>query len=77
GYLAKHHIQYGSPVALEFTSVYFMLLNYWTIKASNDIARERHETFAEFEKSTYADGSYFDKYVSQDWGPKSATVKQL
>ncbi|MCG4841185.1 hypothetical protein, partial [[Ruminococcus] torques] len=47
------------------------------IKASNDIARERHETFAEFEKSTYADGSYFDKYVSQDWGPKSATVKQL
>ena len=77
GYLAKHHIQYGSPVALEFTSVYFMLLNYWTIKASNDIACERHETFAEFEKSTYADGSYFDKYVSQDWGPKSATVKQL
>lgn len=77
GYLAKHHIQYGSPVALEFTSVYFMLLNYWTIKASNDIARERHETFAEFEKSTYADGSYFDKYVSQDWGPKSATVKHL
>lgn len=77
GYLAKHHIQYGSPVALEFTSVYFMLLNYWTIKASNDIARERHETFAEFEKSTYADGSYFDKYVSQDWGPKSDAVKEL
>ena len=33
GYLAKNHIQYGSPVAVEFTSVYFMLLNYWSLLA--------------------------------------------
>lgn len=77
GYLAKHHIQYGSPVALEFTSVYFMLLNYWTLVASNEIAKERHETFADFDKSTYADGSYFDKYVTKDWGPQSDLVKKL
>ncbi|WP_251547502.1 class 1b ribonucleoside-diphosphate reductase subunit alpha [Limosilactobacillus caecicola] len=77
GYLAKHHIQYGSPVALEFTSVYFMLLNYWTLVASNEIATERHETFADFDKSAYADGSYFDKYVTKDWGPQSETVKEL
>lgn len=77
GYLAKHHIQYGSPVALEFTSVYFMLLNYWTLVASHEIAVERHETFADFDKSAYADGSYFDKYVTKDWGPQSDTVKEL
>ena len=77
GYLAKHHIQYGSPVALEFTSVYFMLLNYWTLVASHEIAVERHETFADFEKSAYADGSYFDKYINKDWGPQSDAVKDL
>lgn len=77
GYLAKNHIQYGSPVAVEFTSVYFMLLNYWSLVASNEIAKERHETFHNFEKSKYADGSYFDKYVSKDWGPKSDLVKKL
>ena len=77
GYLAKHHIQYGSPVAIEFTGVYFMLLNYWTLVASNEIAKEKGESFYEFEKSAYADGSYFDKYLSQDWGPKTAAVKKL
>lgn len=76
-YLAKHHIQYGSPVAIEFTSVYFMLLNYWSLVASNEIAKERHETFHAFDKSTYADGSYFDKYTSKEWGPKSDVVKEL
>ncbi|WP_283613366.1 class 1b ribonucleoside-diphosphate reductase subunit alpha [Ligilactobacillus aviarius] len=76
-FLAKNHIQYGSPESIEFTNVYFMLLNYWTLVASNKIAKERQETFFEFEKSAYADGSYFDKYVNQDWGPKSARVKEL
>lgn len=76
-FLAKHHIQYGSPVAIEFTGVYFMLLNYWSLVASNEIAKERHETFHNFDKSTYANGSYFDQYVEKDWGPQSATVKKL
>lgn len=76
-FLAKHHIQYGSPVAIEFTSVYFMLLNYWSLVASNEIAQERHETFHNFAKSTYADGSYFDQYVQHDWGPQSDVVKKL
>ncbi len=77
GFLAKHHIQYGSPVAIEFTSVYFMLLNYWSLVASNELAKEKGESFYEFDKSTYADGSYFDKYLEKDWGPKSDLVKKL
>ncbi|GLB47167.1 ribonucleoside-diphosphate reductase [Philodulcilactobacillus myokoensis] len=76
-YLAKNHIYYGSKDAIDFTSVYFMLLNYWTLKTSNQIARERHQTFYHFDKSKYADGSYFDKYVTKDWGPKSKRVKEL
>lgn len=76
-YLAKNHIEYGSLESIEFTSVYFMLLNYWTLVASNKIAKERQETFYEFEKSDYANGSYFDQYLNEDFAPKSKRVKEL
>lgn len=76
-FLAKNHIEYGSPEALDFTSVYFMLLNYWTLKASNTIARERQTTFANFAKSKYADGTYFDKYVTKSFAPQTDQVKAL
>ena len=76
-FLAKNQIEYGSDEAIEFTGVYFMLLNYWTLVASNKIAAERHETFHNFNKSKYADGSYFDRYTNEDWGPKSDRVKEL
>lgn len=76
-FLAKHHMHYGSPEALEFTSVYFMLLNYWTLVASNEIAKERKQTFHNFAASKYADGTYFDKYLTHDFAPKAAKVKDL
>ena len=76
-YLAKHHIEYGSPESIEFTNIYFMLMNYWTLVESNNIARERQETFVGFENSKYADGSYFDKYVTGQYVPKSDRVKEL
>ncbi|GAY72636.1 ribonucleotide reductase of class Ib (aerobic), alpha subunit [Lentilactobacillus kosonis] len=50
-FLAKNHMEYGSPESIEFTSTYFMLLNYWSLKASNEIAKERNQTFVGFEKS--------------------------
>ncbi|AEV94792.1 class 1b ribonucleoside-diphosphate reductase subunit alpha [Pediococcus claussenii] len=77
GYLAKNHLYYGEDASIEFTSVYFMLLNYWTLKASNKIAQERHQSFYNFDKSKYADGTYFDKYITKEWGPTSDTVKKL
>lgn len=76
-FLAKHHIEYGSPDSLAFTSTYFMLLNYWTLVASNQIAAERHETFYNFEKSAYADGSYFDQYLQHSFAPSSEKVAEL
>lgn len=76
-FLAKNHIEYGSPESVEFTDVYFMLMNYWTLVESNNIARERQTTFVGFEKSKYADGSYFDKYVTGQFVPKSDLVKEL
>ncbi|HFV0672692.1 TPA: class 1b ribonucleoside-diphosphate reductase subunit alpha [Streptococcus agalactiae] len=76
-YLAKNHIEYGSPESIEFTDIYFMLMNYWTLVESNNIARERQTTFVGFEKSKYADGTYFDKYVSGKFVPQSDKVKSL
>ena len=76
-YLAQQLIEYGSPESVEFTSIYFMLMNYWTLVESNNIARERGITFHNFEKSDYAKGSYFDKYITGEFVPKSERVKEL
>lgn len=66
-FFALNQMEYGSPESIEFTDAYFLLLNYYTLKASNKIAKERGETFHNFEKSSYADGSYFDKYTEADF----------
>lgn len=62
GFLAKNKIHYGSPESVEFTDLYFMLLNYWTLVGSNEIAIERGESFVDFEKSDYYSGDYFARY---------------
>jgi ribonucleoside-diphosphate reductase alpha chain len=78
GFLAKNKIDYGSPEALEFTDIYFLLLNYWTLFESNNIAIERNETFVDFDKSKYADGTYFDKYLNEsNFEFKHDSVKKL
>jgi ribonucleoside-diphosphate reductase alpha chain len=76
-YFAKQQMEYGSEDSIDFTNVYFMLLNYWTLVESNNIARERKQVFHNFEKSDYANGTYFDKYVSGSYQPKSEKVKSL
>ncbi len=78
GFLAKNKIYYGSPEALEFTDIYFMLLNYWTLVESNNISIETGKKFFEFEKSKYADGTYFDLYLNEpDFEFKHDKVKSL
>ncbi|UGO50735.1 ribonucleotide reductase [Bacillus phage vB_BanS_Sophrita] len=78
GFLAKNKIHYGSPEALEFTDVYFMLLNYWTLYESNQISIERNERFHNFEQSKYADGTYFDKYLDEpEFEFKFEKIKKL
>ncbi|WP_116083329.1 class 1b ribonucleoside-diphosphate reductase subunit alpha [Tropicimonas sp. IMCC34011] len=77
GYLARECIHYGSPEALDFTSVYFATVLFHALTASNALASERGKSFAGFENSTYADGSFFDKYVEEDWMPKTEVAKAL
>ncbi|WP_455555036.1 class 1b ribonucleoside-diphosphate reductase subunit alpha [Comamonas sp.] len=77
GYLAREHIHYDSPEAVEFTSVYFAAVAYHCLRASCLMAQERKQRFVGFADSQYASGEYFDKYVNRDWLPTSETVKAL
>jgi ribonucleoside-diphosphate reductase alpha chain len=77
GYLAKSFIMYESNEALDFANTFFMMMNYYSLEASMEIAKERGKTFVGFEKSAYADGTYFDKYLSRDYLPQTDKVKEL
>ena len=77
GYLGRERIKYGSDEALDFTNIYFYTVLYNALKASNKLAIERESKFHNFENSKYADGSFFEKYVSQEWKPKTKRVEKL
>ena len=77
GFLARERIHYGSKEGVDFTNIYFATVLYHCLRASNALARERGASFAGFERSKYADGSFFDKYVDRDWLPETDEVKAL
>lgn len=76
-FLAKNFIMYESDDALDFCNVFFMMVNFYSIERSMEIAKERKKTFKGFESSDYASGVYFDSYIQDDIKPKSAKVASL
>lgn len=77
GYLAKNFVMYESEEAMDFANVFFMMVNFYSLQASMEIARERKETFKGFEKTAYADGTYFDKYTSRDYFPTTIKATEM
>ncbi|NQD71226.1 ribonucleotide-diphosphate reductase subunit alpha, partial [Sphingobacterium shayense] len=77
GYLAKSFIMYESTEALDFANTFFMMMNYYSLEASMEIAKERNATFTGFEKSAYADGTYFNRYIDREYTPTTDKVKEL
>nr|WGD92107.1 class 1b ribonucleoside-diphosphate reductase subunit alpha [Bacillus subtilis] len=77
GYLAQNGIAYESPEARDFANTFFMMVNFYSIQRSAEIAKEKGETFDQYEGSTYATGEYFDKYVSTDFSPKYEKIANL
>lgn len=81
GYLCRERIYYGSEAGLDFTNIYFYSVAYHAVRASNQLAIERNQHFKGFEDSTYASGTYFDKYVDEacahQWQPKTERVAEL
>lgn len=77
GYLAKNKIAYESREAKDFARTFFMMLNYYSIERSMLIAKERNTTFKGFEKSEYANGAYFKRYLETDYSPRTEKIKEL
>lgn len=66
GHLVATDIMYGSDEANEFIDAFFTALNYYSIKASVEVAKERKETFYRFEDSEYASGEFFEPYYRKE-----------
>lgn len=77
GYLAKSKIAYESPEARDFVRTFFMMVNYYSLAQSMEIARERGVVFEGFEQSEYASGGYFHKYTETDFRPATDKVGAL
>ena len=65
GHLVQSGIRYGSKESIEFIDAFMEALNYYSLKASMEIAKEKKETFYRYEDSDYASGVYFDQYVGK------------
>ncbi|RRD39151.1 class 1b ribonucleoside-diphosphate reductase subunit alpha [Leptotrichia sp. OH3620_COT-345] len=77
GYFAKNFIMYESKEALDFCNVFFMIVNYYSLERSMEIAKEKGETFKDFDKSEYANGNYFNKYIEKEYMPQTEKIKAL
>lgn len=77
GYLAKNRIAYESEEAKDFARTFFMMMNYYSLEKSMEIAKARGVAFAGFERSEYASGAYFERYEQTDYRPVTDKVKRL
>ena len=77
GYLASVGIEYGSEESIEFIHAYMATVTFNAILTSMAIAEETGQVFDGFENSKYATGEYFDKYLTNDYAPKSEKIKKL
>ncbi|HHX07650.1 MAG TPA: class 1b ribonucleoside-diphosphate reductase subunit alpha [Erysipelothrix sp.] len=60
GFIAENYINYGSAEDLDLVDVFFSLINFHSLKHSNEKAKETGLVFHKFEESSYADGTYFE-----------------
>ena len=77
GYFGKEHMHYGEEESLDFTNIYFYTVLFHALKASNKLAIETESPFDNFDKSKYADGTFFAKYIANEWTPKTAKVARI
>jgi len=77
GYLGKSEIYYGSEEGIDFTNIYFYTVLYNVLRASAQMSKETGSPFDGFERSKYATGEFFDKYINKEWKPSTAKVAKL
>ncbi len=76
GHLVTEKIVYGSPESIEFIDYFMEAVNYYSLKSSMLIAKEKGESFYGFEKSEYATGEYFEQYINKHDVEVNQTVKR-
>ncbi|GJM72747.1 hypothetical protein HMSSN036_49630 [Paenibacillus macerans] len=77
GFFAKNKIAYESEEARDFARTFFMMMNYYSLEKSMEIAVQTGETFAGFEESDYATGEYFERYLNTDYRPRTGKAAAL
>ena len=77
GYFGKERMHYGDEESIDFTNIYFYTVLYHALRASNKLAIETSSPFDGFEKSKYATGEFFSKYLTQDWVPATQKVSDI
>lgn len=77
GFLALNQIHYDSVEAKDFCNIFFMMMNYYSLDRSMEIAKEKGESFYGFEKSEYNNEKYFKKYIEADFTPSTTKVKDI
>ena len=77
GFLAKNKISYESEAARDFANTFFMMMNFYSIERSMEIAKETGIKYYRFEESSYATGEYFNQYLEEDFSPKNEKIAQL
>lgn len=77
GFLAKNKMMYESLEAKDFVRTFFMMINFYSIQRSMEIAKNRKQKFTDFSKSEYANGNYFRKYLEIDYLPKLEYVQNI
>ena len=65
GHLVTEGILYGSKDSIDFMDHFMEAMNYYSLKSSMEMAKEKTATFYRFEDSDYASGSYFDQYITK------------
>lgn len=74
GHLVSQGIMYGSEESVAFIDAFMEALNFHSLLASMEIAREKQTTFHGFEQSDFASGTYFNRYVTKpavEWSQKA------
>lgn len=65
GHLVTEGILYGSKESIDFMDHFMEAMNYYSLKSSMEMAKEKAASFYRFEDSDYASGSYFDQYINK------------
>jgi ribonucleoside-diphosphate reductase alpha chain len=77
-FFLTENMQYGDENSLDFTNIYFMIMNFYALKTSNALAKERGHKFFEFEKSKYARPEYLvNKYAPEAMHKPNENTKRI